>query len=356
MKKQLISAITAIMCMASAMPCSVSAVEEEDLSVYAEQVWEIVNEERAKAGVSPLAFSAELNEVAELRAEELKELYSHTRPDGSECSTALTERNITFDWRGENITTFMNMGSDISGIAMDNWLNSEGHRRNILKKEYNNIGVGVSYKDGYYYLVQVFCGNFVDWDLSDGVLTIKDGSGVMPIGTRKDRPWHEETKNITEILLADNITEVSEWAFAECSNLKEAVMPANVARVENYAFYNCTSLEEITFLNPECIIGENTLTIPEDTVICGYDGSTAQKYAEKNGYTFKSMGEVPPEPEEVAGDVNGDGKLSIADLVMVRNWLFGFDELENWKTVDLNQDNIIDIFDFTLMRQMIINQ
>lgn len=356
MKKQLISAMTAVICMVSAIPCNVSAEEEEDLSVYAEQVWEIVNEERAKEGLEPLVFSPELNEVADVRAEELKKLYSHTRPDGSDCSTALTERNITFDWRGENITAFSNMGSDIAGIAMDGWMHSDGHRRNILKEEYNNIGVGVSYQDGYYYLVQVFCGNFVDWDLSGGVLTIKDGSGVMPIGTRKDRPWHEETENITEVLISDNITCVNEWAFAECTNLKEVTIPADVTEVCNYAFYECNALEEIIFLNPDCIIGESNLTIPENTTICGYDDSTAQEYAAEKGYTFRSLGEVPPEPEEVAGDANNDGKFSVADLVTLYNWLSGSGELENWTAADLNNDSKIDIFDLTMMRQMFVNQ
>lgn len=356
MKKQILSAVTGIICMISAMPCSALAVEE-DLSVYAREVWEIVNEERAKEGREPLVFSPELNEVAEVRAEELKKLYSHTRPDGSKCDTALTERNITYYYRGENITRFANMGSDISGIAMNGWMNSDGHRKNILKEEYKNIGVGVSYQDGYYYLVQVFCGDFIHWDLSGGTLTIDGGSGVMPSYAPENRPWHEEAENITEILLDDSITEVGMWAFSECSNLKEVTIPENVSAVGNYAFYNCESLEEITFLNPECVIGEkSSLTIPEKAVICGYDDSTAEAYAGKNGYTFRSLGEVPPKPEKIAGDVNGDGKFSISDLVMVRNWLFGEDELENWEDIDFNQDNIIDIFDFTIMKQMLVRQ
>lgn len=357
MKKQIISIMTAgIICMISAMPCNVLAVEDENLSVYAREIWEIVNEERTKEGLAPLEFSPELNEVANVRAGELLEICSHTRPDGTSYSTALDEKNITSSPKGENITMFMNKGDDIAGIAMNNWMNSEGHRKNILNENYSGIGVGVAYQDGGYYLVQIFGGDFVQWDLSGGTLIIKGGSGIMPTGTRADRPWHSETENVTEVILADNITKISEWAFAHCSNLPEITIPANVAEVENYAFYECNSLEEITFLNPECIIGENTLTIPDNTVICGYDGSSAQKYAETNGYTFKNLGEVPYEPAKIQGDANYDGKFNIADLVMVRNWLFGSDDLKNWKNVDLNHDNIIDIFDFTIMKNMLVNQ
>lgn len=332
MKKQLISAVTGIICIVSAMPCSALAVEE-DLSVYAREVWEIANEERAKEGLEPLAFSPELNAVADVRAEELLKLYSHTRPDGSKCATALDEKNLTYGWRGENITSFMNMGSDISGIAMNNWMNSDGHRKNILSENFKGIGVGVSYQDGYYYLVQVFCGDFVHWDLSGETLTIDGGSGVMPNYAPEYRPWQNETENIKEIILADNITETG-----------------------SYAFYDCDSLEEITFLNPECTINGNNSAIPRNAVICGYDDSTAQEYADKKGYVFRSLGEIPPEPEEVAGDVNNDGKFNIADLVMVRSWLFGSDDLGNWEAVDFNQDNVIDIFDFTIMKKMLISE
>lgn len=356
MKKQLISAVTGIVCMISAMPCSVSAVEDVNLSGYAREVWELVNDERAKEGLEPLVFSAKLNEVADVRAEELLELYSHTRPDGTSCGMALDEKNITYNQRGENIIRFKNMGSDISGIAMDGWMHSDGHRANILKEEYKNIGVGVSYQDGYYYLVQVFCGDFVQWDLSNGILNIYGGSGVMPSYSPQYRPWHNETENIREINLADNITEVGRWAFSGCSNIKEVVIPESVNMLCSYAFKGCDSLEKVTFLNPECVIDENPPAIPRYIEICGYDGSKAQEYAEKYGCTFGSMGEVPPKPQEVMGDTNDDGKFNVADLVMVRNWLFGSDDLTKWQNADLNQDSVIDVFDFTVMKNMLINQ
>ncbi len=60
--------------------------------------------------------------------------------------------------------------------------------------------------------------------------------------------------------------------------------------------------------------------------------------------------------ETASGDVNGNGELSIADLVLFQKWLLAVPEihLENWKTADLCEDNRLDVFDLCLMRRALI--
>lgn len=120
---------------------------------YAEQIVNLVNEERAKAGLSALTLDTEITAVANVRAKEIKQLFSHTRPDGSSFSTALKEQGVTFRGSGENIA----WGQKTPEQVMNGWMNSDGHRANILNENFKNIGIG-HYQDenGTNHWVQLF--------------------------------------------------------------------------------------------------------------------------------------------------------------------------------------------------------
>lgn len=60
--------------------------------------------------------------------------------------------------------------------------------------------------------------------------------------------------------------------------------------------------------------------------------------------------------ETVLGDVNKDGKFSIADVVTMQNYLLGRENLADWKAGDINDDNIIDVFDLCRMKNMVLSQ
>ena len=70
---------------------------------YAEQVVKLVNEERAKVGAGALTLDKEIEAAALVRAKEIEISFSHTRPDGRNFSTVLTDAGITFRSSGENI-------------------------------------------------------------------------------------------------------------------------------------------------------------------------------------------------------------------------------------------------------------
>lgn len=112
---------------------------------------ELVNQERASAGLSPLAFDVELSANASVRAKEIVTKFDHSRPNGEKFSTA-----ITIPWRtvGENIA----WGQPTPKAVMQSWMNSDGHRANILKAGYTKIGVGVYETNGRLYWVQLFAG------------------------------------------------------------------------------------------------------------------------------------------------------------------------------------------------------
>lgn len=119
---------------------------------YIKQVLTLVNEERAKAELSPLESGGQLNEAAMTRAKELAQLFSHTRPDGRDSFTVLTEAGIIYSSAGENIASGQNTPEEV----MDSWMNSTGHRANILSDKYTQIGIGYYTAGGQSYWVQLF--------------------------------------------------------------------------------------------------------------------------------------------------------------------------------------------------------
>ena len=106
------------------------------------------------AADNALSVSCKLSDVAQTRAKELTESYSHTRPDGSSCFTALREANIDYIAAGENIAA----GYSTPEAVVEGWMNSKAHRANILNANYSKIGVGYCADGSGYgsYWVQVF--------------------------------------------------------------------------------------------------------------------------------------------------------------------------------------------------------
>ena len=134
------------------MQASITTSEE----AMADRVIELVNQERTSRGLQPLVKDDRLMVAAAARAKELSQRYSHTRPNGSECFTILWHLGIDYGYAGENIA----MGQRTPEIVMNDWMNSSGHRANILNENYDCIGVGYTMVDGYPYWVQLFTGDF----------------------------------------------------------------------------------------------------------------------------------------------------------------------------------------------------
>lgn len=113
-----------------------------------------MNAERAKEGLSPLALDHNLSKAARVRAEEQIELFGHTRPDGQSCFSVLGEYKINYRKAGENAAAGYYTPEDV----VDAWMSSDGHRANILKPNYDKIGIGFVYSDDSYgaYWVQLF--------------------------------------------------------------------------------------------------------------------------------------------------------------------------------------------------------
>ena len=122
---------------------------------YKAQVVAIINQERANAGLGGVTQNASLDVVAQIRAQEIVQSFSHTRPDGSSCFSVLDQYSIPNTTAGENIAA----GYGTPEAVMTGWMNSDGHRANILNGAFGQVGIGY-YTDpnGVYgtYWVQMF--------------------------------------------------------------------------------------------------------------------------------------------------------------------------------------------------------
>lgn len=140
--------------------CSVcGAVETEKIAKLAyspagekNEILRLVNEERAKAGLSALEYRADAQSAADIRANEIVTVFEHTRPDGSSCFTVLD--GIKKTAAGENIAEYYQTPAQV----MDGWMNSPGHKANILNNKFTGLAVGIAESGGKKYWVQIFVG------------------------------------------------------------------------------------------------------------------------------------------------------------------------------------------------------
>ena len=119
---------------------------------FAAQVAALVNAARAEYGLPALTVDAKVQQAAQVRARESAQSFSHTRPDGSSFSTALTEAGVSYTRSGENIA----YGQTTPQQVVQAWMDSAGHRANILDAGFTHIGVGYAVVNGTAYWAQLF--------------------------------------------------------------------------------------------------------------------------------------------------------------------------------------------------------
>ena len=128
-------------------------------SAYASEVLRLVNIEREKVGAAHLVLDGALCNAANMRAIEMDYSgnFSHTRPDGRDCFTVFSFCEISFYTCGENIAA----GYPTSAAVVKGWMNSTGHKANILNAAFTKMGLGYSTGGGgeyCHYWAQEFAG------------------------------------------------------------------------------------------------------------------------------------------------------------------------------------------------------
>ena len=124
-------ALTLSLCTSIAFAGSVPAPLEGHCTQEEWEILKLTNKERLAKGLPSYSTFAALQDAADVRNHELPALYSHTRPDGSTFYTVLEQSKLDFDSTGENIAAGQNTPKEV----VEAWMNSTGHRANILDAE-----------------------------------------------------------------------------------------------------------------------------------------------------------------------------------------------------------------------------
>ena len=111
-----------------------------ETSSEAEAVLSLVNKERSKQGLQPLKLSEKLTSIANTKAADMadKNYFNHNSPTYGSPFAMLHTFGVSYSYAGENIAA----GQKTAEQVMNDWMNSSGHRENILNKNYTELGVG----------------------------------------------------------------------------------------------------------------------------------------------------------------------------------------------------------------------
>ncbi len=115
-------------------------MNETQIVSQMKEVLNLVNQERSKNGLSPLTLNNDLTHIATMKASDMrdKNYFSHNSPTYGTPFEMLQQFGVKYSYAGENIAA----GQKTSEQVMNDWMNSSGHRANILNKNYTQLGVG----------------------------------------------------------------------------------------------------------------------------------------------------------------------------------------------------------------------
>ena len=152
--KRFILVLISLLMTVTCIPCV--AANSQSLTID-DNSWKGIyytNLQRAQYSIPPLTTFSSLYEASRIRAKELTEVFDHTRPDGRSCFTVLTDNNISYSYAGENAA----MGNSLSDPAsvVDLWMNSPGHRYNMLSSSFAHIGIGYAQASSQHHWIQLF--------------------------------------------------------------------------------------------------------------------------------------------------------------------------------------------------------
>ncbi|MFJ7747452.1 CAP domain-containing protein [Peribacillus sp. NPDC097295] len=142
---------------AISLPTTKNVAAQASSKSIEQQVLDLVNAERAQAGLKELKMDEELSNVAKAKSEDMRDnnYFSHTSPTYGSPFDMMKSFGINYTYAGENIAA----GQTSPSAVMKSWMNSAGHKANILNKNYTHIGIGYV-KGGTYsrYWTQQFIG------------------------------------------------------------------------------------------------------------------------------------------------------------------------------------------------------
>lgn len=297
----------------------------------AEEVFKLTNDARVGEGKAKLVLDEKLTEVAMHRAAEQALLYNHVRPNGTKWYTLLSGKNL--NGAAENIA----FGQYSAESVTTAWLNSEGHRANIMNSDYTSIGVGSFVHNGTRFWVQIFS------SYSESAYTEKEGVSKsvvldalsLNVGEFVIEPYEyeleiDESTNLR--MTVDNKGYSSLKLNVKPDNVRFKSSDESIATID--ASGNITAVSEgkvrITAILDETLVAKCDLSVKAEEPIISESPET----------TIQPIGAV-------FGDVDGNGKVDAADALEVLKYAARLRDLsENeFRNADVTKSNSVDASD-----------
>lgn len=157
-------------------------------------------------------------------------------------------------------------------------------------------------------------------------------SGLSTIGYK----MFYRCSNLEELTITEGVTSIGDQAFSRCASLSTVSIPESVSEISHNAFGECFDLTRVIIYNPNCSLAEGVQVLgsAERTVLIGHDNSTTEKYAQKYGYQFLSLDDLPqPLVGSCGTNVNWTLNLVTGEMLLSGSGaMFNYDSRETpWK-------------------------
>lgn len=155
----------------------------------------------------------------------------------------------------------------------------------------------------------------LEWKFDGEELDIT-GEGAMPNFSTSTLPWKDYIDEIEWICVGEKVTSVGDNAFNGCVNANELELYDNLTSIGKAAFSGCDSIKRIDISNPDCVIADESATLPANATIYGFAGTNAEKYAKTYNRKFVDISSGPTvEDGEYSFDIK-TGTLTLKGKVV----------------------------------------
>lgn len=298
---------------------------------YAFEVLELVNQERQAAGLSPLVMNQSLLDTAMQRAAETSAFFSHSRPDGTSCFSA-NPLMIA-----ENIAAGQRTPEDV----MNSWMNSSGHKANILSGRAKTIGIGCFEIGGYVYWVQCFgSGN-------------DTASCPKPQNTQSTKTISLATGEFEDFFSGETYS-YSFSLYRDTSLVKASTTVDAVLCLHNPGF------GVVIFVDNDGVTWSSSsdyvATVDSSGKITGHNNGDATITASLGNFSASANITVYGGTESVPGDVNNDGEVTLVDAIEIQKATLALRELTGQARVnaDVDADGRITLLDAIIVQKMAV--
>lgn len=180
-------------------------------------------------------------------------------------------------------------------------------------------------------------------------VVIKDGA--LGIGDYA----FQDCASMTSITIPDSMTNIGAYSFARCSSLVNIDIPDSMISIGEYAFRGCDSLTDVTIPDSVTLIENHAFGYEmldkkiDGFIIYGNGGTTAETYANENGFTFIALSAEPK-----IGDADGDGQVTVRDVTEVQFYLSNMATQADQETLmfaDVDNNGRLEVIDTTWLQR-----